>query len=615
MTDDKTFLDYSRVGLDVADIGESCKLDGKPGAGKTTESFGRMFQQVIDEGLHIKQTGVVTYRKKLAQDLIKKMKRTDAIDTEDLNLKTDIENWGTAHAVAKRIVDWCDTMADPDEHFAEFCEEVLHVNYHSDDPWADTPGKLLRDVFNWILQNYIPATKAGMCPRYDNLVQIWDGHPNVKRVWNLWQGFKENTEDYSHDEPLYDFEEVFYAAIAQEAVPDVEILVIDELHDAYPAMFKMLDMWAKTVQEEGGTVIVAGDPLQVINRHQGADSKYFEEFDLPEIHLPISYRVPEEHWAIAKDIISKSFDTPDIKAARDGGYFDIRTSPTFKWRDGPVIPRERGTPSDLLDEVPDWVIEDAYDNFGLKGNSEGVMFLARTRQQAYCLAMGLRREGILFSGSGGTGAWSWDERAMYRTGLYNLLQKLKHVTPNDAEKWGDNSPEEKTVSSPPVRGEEILALARHLPAKYLIQERENVKALGEYYINSFDTTDMADLVRFLDHSFWDEMTEGYDSTQYLIRYTDALDGWIRPALENNERAIDPEKLPIEVNTIHASKGGEAEWVFLYDGVPKTIKDENLMDPAARKNEDRVWYVATTRAKHGLVVLRNGFDWTHDYITK
>jgi DNA helicase-2/ATP-dependent DNA helicase PcrA len=86
-------------------------------------------------------------------------------------------------------------------------------------------------------------------------------------------------------------------------------------------------------------------------------------------------------------------------------------------------------------------------------------------------------------------------------------------------------------------------------------------------------------------------------------------------MEQNDHAIDPNKLPVKVYTIHASKGGEAEWVFLYDGVTKTIKDENLMDPDARANEDRVWYVATTRAKEGLVVLRDGFDWTYDYISK
>jgi len=204
---------------------------------------------------------------------------------------------------------------------------------------------------------------------------------------------------------------------------------------------------------------------------------------------------------------------------------------------------------------------------------------------------------------------------MNRTGLYNLLQKLKHVTPENVERWADDSPEAQSKLSPPVRGEEVLALKRHLPARYLTQERDNLKALGEYYINAFDTTDIADLVRFLDDTFWAEMTNGYDSTQHLIRYTDALDGWIRPAMENNDRAIDPDKLPVEVNTIHASKGGEAEWVFLYDGIPKTIKKQNLMDPVARKNEDRVWYVATTRAKHGLVVLRDGFEWTHDFITK
>lgn len=606
------FLDYERVGLDVAPIGASCKLDGKPGAGKTTESFGRMFEQFIRDGLSFKETGMVTYRTELAEALIAKMKQSDDIDTGELNERVDLEHWGTAHAVAKRLVDGCDTMAD-DEYFAEFCKERLHVEYYSDDPWADTPGKLLRDVFNWTLQNYVPAAQAGKCPRYDALVSIWEGEPNIRRLWSLWQEFKENTDDYSHNEPLYDFEEVFYAALAQDVYPEVEILVIDELHDAYPAMFKLLEMWAEKVQEDGGTVIVAGDEYQVINRHQGADAQYFQDFDLPEIHLPVSYRVPEEHWVLAKAIISRSFETPDIRAANSGGNLEVRTSPEFKWRAGPVVPRERGTPSDLLDDVPDWVIDDYVDEYGMRGDSEGVMFLTRTRRQAYCLAMDLRREGVLFTGSGGTGAWSWSE-APTRVGLYNILQKLKHVTPEDAKKWKGETPEAQAAFSPPVKGREIVSLQKHIPARYLKQERDDLRSLGDYYADSRESCDMGDLTRYLTDEFWIEMTNGVESLQHLIRFSDALDGWIRPALENNARAIDPDNLSVKLYTIHASKGGEAEWVFLYDGVTKTIKDQNLLDPEARKNEDRVWYVATTRAKEGLVVLRGGFEWTYNYIT-
>jgi DNA helicase-2/ATP-dependent DNA helicase PcrA len=613
--DAKTFLDYERVGLNVAAIGESCKLDGKPGAGKTTESFGRMFEQVIRDDLYLRDTAVITYRKELAESLITKMQKSDAIDTEGLNERVDLEHWGTAHAVAKRMVEGCNTMAD-EKHFAEFCEEVIHVKYHSDDPWADTPGKLLRDVFNWTLQNYKPATQAGGCPRYDALVNLWDGHPNVKRLWTLWQAFKDDTESYSHDEPLYDFEEVFYAAIEQGAYPDVTVMVIDELHDAYPAMYKLLEMWAEMVQQTGGTVIVAGDELQVINRHQGADAQYFRDFDLPEVHLPISYRVPEAHWALAKDIISRSFETPDITADRDGGHLDVRTSPEFKWRDGPVVSRERGTPSDLIDEVPDWVLDEVYDEYGVKGRSEGVMFLTRTRRQAYCLAMDLRRAGIMFTGSGGTGAWSWSE-SPYRCGVFNALQKLRHVTPEDAATWNKDTPEGMDHSSyaPTVRGEEIIALSKHTPARLLKQERDDLKNLGKYYIDALESGDMSDLTSYVTDEFWTEMTNGYESTEHLIRYTDALDGWIRPAMKNNDRAIDPDKLAIKLYTIHASKGSEAEWVFLYDGVPKTITDENLMDPGARRNEDRVWYVAATRAKNGLIVLRDGFEWTYNYITR
>jgi len=65
---------------------------------------------------------------------------------------------------------------------------------------------------------------------------------------------------------------------------------------------------------------------------------------------------------------------------------------------------------------------------------------------------------------------------------------------------------------------------------------------------------MGDLTRYLTDEFWIEMTNGVESLQHLIRFSDALDGWIRPALENNARAIDPDNLSVKLYTIHASKG-------------------------------------------------------------
>jgi DNA helicase-2/ATP-dependent DNA helicase PcrA len=82
--------------------------------------------------------------------------------------------------------------------------------------------------------------------------------------------------------------------------------------------------------------------------------------------------------------------------------------------------------------------------------------------------------------------------------------------------------------------------------------------------------------------------------------------WMRDAKFNN--AILRHKFPIKeklintyVMTIHASKGLEADTVFLHTGITTKIKRAMSFDPS---EEARVFYVGITRAKRNLVLVQN-----------
>jgi len=78
--------------------------------------------------------------------------------------------------------------------------------------------------------------------------------------------------------------------------------------------------------------------------------------------------------------------------------------------------------------------------------------------------------------------------------------------------------------------------------------------------------------------------------------------YIRSCVRKKEKMSAPPR--IRLSTIHGSKGGEArEVVLLTDMAPRTYR-EMLRDPEA---EARVWYVATTRAKEVLTVVRPSTD--------
>ena len=61
---------------------------------------------------------------------------------------------------------------------------------------------------------------------------------------------------------------------------------------------------------------------------------------------------------------------------------------------------------------------------------------------------------------------------------------------------------------------------------------------------------------------------------------------------------------VEVGTIHSVKGREASAVVVFDGYPHRLRAEYDADPEFAAEEDRLAYVAATRASQTLVIGRD-----------
>lgn len=73
--------------------------------------------------------------------------------------------------------------------------------------------------------------------------------------------------------------------------------------------------------------------------------------------------------------------------------------------------------------------------------------------------------------------------------------------------------------------------------------------------------------------------------------------YLRSAIQKGERPDSPR---IRLATIHGSKGGEADHVVLLPDMARRTYDEMRRQP---EDEARVWYVAATRAKRQLTLVR------------
>lgn len=625
--DDGDLLDwypYDLVAIDEYPLESSVKLNGPPGTGKSTNLRGRAALQVLRDDMNLGDVAYVTYRRALAEEILDDWQDLSDDLPEDQTLLTEAEtcnpskgvtqNFGTAHAVARRNLDGDYEMVSK-KHKVDFAENVVGVNYLGS-KWSDTPGKLLFRVFAWVLDNRLPMARAHECPFYDDLCDQWHSSDvNVKLLWEEWQTYKTTpdvrSEDHQSDGELWDFGELFEVVLREDITLDIDLLVIDELHDAYPLMFAVLEHWMEDVQARGGTVIVGGDPLQVVNEYQGASPEFFTDLDLPEIELPQSYRVPSEHWELATRMVGQSFTPPDLEPAKDGGIVEVRDGPQWSWGDTET-PAASGTPDDLLAEQPsEYLTPDA--------DTDGVLYLARTHPQLEHIGRSFRDDGIIFRGSDGSGAWSWDSSET-RCGLYNALIKLSRFGPSDWEyEWsgptftGDDHLHTRTSFD----ARELHALVKHTPEKSY-DDYEDAYGWARTAKSNDEAVPVFELAKRVTEEFWSEFTSAAESVDSLTITTNMRD-WLAPALMNDGGLLPTtlkdfrETIKVVVQTIHASKGSQADCVMLYDGISRRINRSNQSREGAEANEHRTWYVALSRATQKLVIAENAFAWTVPYV--
>ena len=90
--------------------------------------------------------------------------------------------------------------------------------------------------------------------------------------------------------------------------------------------------------------------------------------------------------------------------------------------------------------------------------------------------------------------------------------------------------------------------------------------------------------------------KSYDWMQMLREISPEEREYLRSCLRNGERFFSEPR--IVISTIHQSKGGEADNVVLMTDMGR-LSWEN----SHRDEENRVWYVALTRTRKNLFIIR------------
>lgn len=581
---------------------KSVKLNGPPGTGKTTESAARVARLLEDHDYALHDVLWSTYRHSLAMETLERLAGWGVIPESELTDPTDgpTRYIATTHACANRmvggvgdVVNWYDR-----KDFAEHRD----LRFASRDPWDDPPGQLLFQVFDYAANNLLDLRDGldrEQIPMLDDLREEYPG--DIGRAFEDWQ-------DYKAQRGKHDFWEQLRAPIDTDVEAKKPVVVIDEYHDATPLMAALSERWI----EQAEVAIVAGDPLQVVNEYAGANPEFFQRVDLPEVLLPKAHkRPPHEHWAAATAVLEEEHTAPPVTIDNTGSFHE-GDSPRFQhssetgWNvPAPDDPR---SPADLVT------------NYGTD-----TMFLTRTQRQAAGVAKALERAGILFEvqRSMDIDGWGAKEDISERTAIYNALQRLSGVRADEDAASGllqYTDTDSRTPSDVKLRSREAAAILDHAGHEHLDQSRSDTTDVANRIVNESVVVGGDDLSEYVSDSFWGVYTRGVGAVRHLNKSAKSEKGStiddedrtaLKAALKRNDAPV--RGVDTKVYTIHASKGSEAKNVVVYDGVTSTIEDAVIEDEETRKNEHRTWYVALTRSRANLFVLRDAFDWTSPFL--
>lgn len=582
------------VERDGHEITDSVAFHGPPGTGKTTTAAATVGRLIRDHGYNIADVAWVTYRRSLAQDTLERLAGWDVLDESQLDepKKGATRYIATAHAVANR----CSNIAEePAQQWqrAQFCED-RDMQYWTSEPWEDSAGKLLFRVLDYLAnQNTTPENTEALhaCSHYSDLKDEWRG--DVVDAWYDW-------EDFKAQRGLIDFHEMLSRPLDSGATPGRRILVVDEYHDATALMDALFRQW----MEDAEIVLVAGDPHQVVNAYDGASPEYFQNLDLPTVLLPKSWRCPQTHWSVATRVLANAHDVPDVTVSGEGLVAEYN-SPRFEYssENGWVTlpgPDRPASPAEIVD------------------NPGSTLCLARTQMQADGIGAALEQAGIPYLSQSDLRGWNTGNGAIQRR-LHNALQTLNGYSPANFNYganagFGQFTGGQRDPLNESLTAEAAADLLDAVNARDLDISRSEATDTAADLRDSGGTISLKELDQWVEKQFWERYTAGTGSVSRLNKSVFAnaerSKRAITAALNRHDGPVAIEDIDTWAITIHASKGMEADDVVVYDGISGRIERELMDDAETRRNEYRTWYVACSRAKKRLHVMRNAFEWTN-----
>lgn len=341
---------------------------------------------------------------------------------------------------------------------------------------------------------------------------------------------------------IIDFDDILIIAFHNDSLSlDAKVLIVDEFQDFGPLQYEIF----KRLADGKDYVFVAGDDDQVVTQYNGSDPKFLIE--MPDVGADYSV------------VLKQSFRIP--KVVHEASQKFIKMYVKYRYPKE-FLPRDEEGELFLakmsiyhLPKVAYKLAEKGYD----------VLIMARTNNMVREIESVFLEYGIEYFRFKTRSVQVWSN---FINRIYNVVSAVrlgKRPQPSDLKFFFRF-----------VRG-----------ASKDIDTILNSKSIPLTSLKVFNNP-----VPYINIAKVADYLGSYEKAQLALR---ALDGLISGKLKRP-------KGNIYIDTVHASKGREADVVFLLDGITSRIYEEIARSRDDFEAEMRVWYVGMTRARHMLFLV-------------
>ena len=514
---------------------------GPPGTGKTTTLL-KHVEEIMDRGIHPGNIAFCSFTRKAAYEA-----RDRALAKfPDLSPK-DLPYWATLHSICFRRLNLGRSDVMSKENWIEIglqtnCEMSA---YYSMDDGGLAGGVLEGDrfLFYYGLAHAMKIESSEVLktlPQYDR-TQV--NHPK-------YDFFCQTLTRYKNETGLLDFNDMLEHAVITGPLKDVKVAIIDEAQDL------SLRQWdvVRSLFADCEQVIIAGDDDQAIYEWSGADLPTFLNLKGVTTVLNRSYRLPRTIFDYADDIVTR-----------------IKTRYPKKWE-----------PDDRLGSLTFIAQIDQLKEKLTSNDGESWLFLVRN---AYFLTRSDSAPSFIDQLKSWGVPMAIKDRMMYKADDLRAIHAFELLRSG------------KGVSS----GDAALLYGKYLRGNS-VQIKRGCKTLPQETpdIVTWDwLVEHAGLMESKDNSWFTLQKFGSQLKPTLNGISEKDVNYYRQLRRNGFKTSDGPKLTC--STIHGVKGGEADNVIVYDGMSGRTFYGMKDNPDA---EHRVWYVAVTRARENLFILRS-----------